>query len=140
MDAEIVRQFTAAISSLDARMLEHTRASGKDRGITLQKLDDLRDHFEVRFDDLGVRIDDVCDKRRIEHGGFEERLAKLESMAATRNALEEGRKQASQAVKDAAKWSVEHGWKAILVLYVGFQAALPMLQQALAAPLHGLTQ
>lgn len=138
MDTELVRQIGAGIASLDARMLQHQSASAKDRAVTMQKIDDLRDHFEERFDDLGRRIDDVCDTRKEEHGSFEDRIKALEILEASRMAREEGRQQATQAFKDAGKWTVEHGWKAVIVLYISFQTILPLVQQAFALPLHGL--
>ena len=60
--AELARQIGHGLNNVHAALLEHQRASARDRSATLTKIDALSDKMEARFADLEVKIVDVCDR------------------------------------------------------------------------------
>jgi len=126
----MARQLGNGLSSLAASLLEHQRASARDRGMMLQKLDDIRDDFTAKFDTLAKDIVDVCDRGGQQHRGFAERISVLELRVATDEAKRQGRDQIKKAFASTTTWTLEHGWKLALVLYVVWTQAEPFIARA----------
>ena len=130
MDTELAHQLGNGLSSLAASLLEHQRASARDRGMMLQKLDDLRDDFTSKFDTLAKDIVDVCDRGGRQHESIFKRLDILELRVATDEAKRLGQDQIKEAFAGATTWAFEHGWKVALILFVVWDRAAPILATA----------
>ena len=130
MDTELAHQLGNGLSSLAASLLEHQRASARDRGMMLQKLDDLRDDFTSKFDTLAKDIVDVCDRGGQQHRGFATRLDAIEHRMDVEAAHRRGQDHIKKAFANATTWTFEHGWKLALVLYVVWTQAAPILATA----------
>ena len=128
--AELARQIGHGLNNVHAALLEQQRASARDRSATLTKIDALSDKMEARFADLEVKIVDVCDRGGREHKSFDDRLDAVERRMDIQEAHRAGRDQTRKVFADATTWTLEHGWKLALVIFVGWQAFSPMLQRA----------
>lgn len=130
MDNEIARQLGNGLSALSASLLEHQRASARDRGMMLQKLDDLREDFTTQFNTLAKDIVDVCDRGGQQHRGFAQRLDAIERRLEVEAANRQGQDHIKKAFAGATTWTLDHGWKLALVLYVVWTQAAPILATA----------
>lgn len=142
MDAELGRQIGNAVTALGNSLLEHQRSSARDRGIMLQKMDDNRDEVNAKLDKIGLDIKDVCDRGRSEHRSFDDRLTALERRFETDTARKQGADQMRQFFAGAVTWTLEHGWKAAMVLYIAGSTLIPMAERYFAprasAPISAL--
>lgn len=130
MDSELGRQIGHGLNNLSASLLAHQQASARDRSAMLDKIDTLSDKMDGKFDTLAERIIDVCDRGGTEHRDFAHRLDAIELRLATQEARREGSNQFKQTIQGAVTWTLEHGWKLALVLYVGWTQIEPIIARA----------
>ena len=145
MDAELARQLGHGLNNLSNQLLEHQKASARDRSAMLTKIDAINDKMDSKFDALAREIVDVCDRGGSEHRGFASRLDAIELRLATQEARKQGSDQTRQAFAAATTWTLEHGWKLALVVFVAWQSLAPMLARSVAPAaatqqLRGFTQ
>lgn len=130
LNAELARQIGSGLNNMHAALLEHQRASARDRGATLAKIDALSDKVDAKFDAFGNRLNEVCDKGGLEHRAFATRLDHVERRLDVQEARRQGQAQTVRLFADSGTWLLEHGWKLALVLFVGWQAISPTLERA----------
>ena len=113
-------------TSLSAALLSMQETTSRDRRAMTERIEHQFDKLDAKidrgFEQVEVRLKSVCDKGGEEHAEMRARLSKLEQAAFHRA----GQAQMAERLAQAGTFTLEHGWKLVLIGYFVLQGIVQL--------------